>query len=149
VHSRMTKRGQFQEHANKTVNLVKGLLIRLMAWGCGGIGNASIATLLKDLRERRIFSDPRLDGVVFTGCPRSSGFGPYCKEKVLEPTRRWDCMSPCSPHEVLVDSHCRFAFARRWSSSAIPVRTGRLQMRFATSSSPLGSHVGSLRATSK
>jgi Protein of unknown function (DUF1326) len=62
----MTKRGQFQEHANKTVNLVKGLLIRLMAWGCGGIGNASIATLLKDLRERRIFSDPRLDGVVFT-----------------------------------------------------------------------------------
>src|SRR5690349_7316974 len=46
------KPGQIYEHANKIVNLVKGLPIGVMACGAGGIGNASIATLLKDLRER-------------------------------------------------------------------------------------------------
>jgi len=40
-------------------------------------------------------------------------------------------------------------FGRRWSLLAIPARISRLQMRFATSSSGLGSHAGSLRATSK
>src|SRR5438105_10995028 len=44
--------GQIYEHANKIVNLVKGLPIGVMTCGAGGIGNASIATLLKDLRER-------------------------------------------------------------------------------------------------
>ena len=44
--------GQIYEHANKIVNLVKGLPIGVMTCGIGGIGNASIATLLKDLRQR-------------------------------------------------------------------------------------------------
>jgi hypothetical protein len=46
------KPGQIYEHANKIVNLVKGLPIGVMTCGAGGMGNASIATLLKDLRER-------------------------------------------------------------------------------------------------
>ena len=48
--------GQIYENANKIVNLVKGLPIGVMTCGSGGIGNASIATLLKDLR-RRLSSD--------------------------------------------------------------------------------------------
>lgn len=44
--------GQIYEHANKIVNLVKGLPLGVMTCGAGGIGNASIATLLKDLRRR-------------------------------------------------------------------------------------------------
>jgi hypothetical protein len=46
------KPGQIYEHANKIVNLVKGLPIGVMTCGAGGIGNASVATLLKDLRQR-------------------------------------------------------------------------------------------------
>jgi ATP-dependent protease HslVU (ClpYQ) peptidase subunit len=44
--------GQIYENANKIVNLVKGLPIGVMTCGSGGVGNASIATLLKDLRQR-------------------------------------------------------------------------------------------------
>ena len=44
--------GQIYEHAIKIVNLVKGWPIGVMTCGAGGIGNASIATLLKDLRRR-------------------------------------------------------------------------------------------------
>lgn len=43
---------QRYEHANKIVNLVKGLPIGVMTCGSGGIGTASIDTLLKDLRIR-------------------------------------------------------------------------------------------------
>ncbi len=46
------KPGQIYEHAIKIVNLVKGLPIGVTTTGSGGIGNASIATLLKDLRQR-------------------------------------------------------------------------------------------------
>jgi hypothetical protein len=42
--------GQIYQHANKIVNLVKGLPIGVMTCGSAGIGNASIETLLKDLR---------------------------------------------------------------------------------------------------
>jgi hypothetical protein len=45
--------GQIYENANKIVNLVKGLPIGVMTCGTGGIGNASIATLLKDLRQTK------------------------------------------------------------------------------------------------
>jgi len=50
-------------HAQKIVNLRKGLPIGAMVTGAGGIGNESIDTLLKDLpavqrRERRA---PRLE----------------------------------------------------------------------------------------
>jgi hypothetical protein len=41
---------QSYEHANKIVNLVKGLPIGVMTCGSGGVGSASIDTLLKDLR---------------------------------------------------------------------------------------------------
>lgn len=42
--------GQIYEHATKIVNLVNGLPIGVMTCGSGGVGNASIDTLLKDLR---------------------------------------------------------------------------------------------------
>jgi hypothetical protein len=51
------KPGQIYEHANKIVNLLKGLPIGVMTCGSGGIGNASIATLLKDLRQRLVGDD--------------------------------------------------------------------------------------------
>jgi hypothetical protein len=41
---------QSYDHANKVVNLVKGLPIGVMTCGGGGVGNASVDTLLKDLR---------------------------------------------------------------------------------------------------
>lgn len=44
--------GQIYLNANKIVNLYKGLPIGVMTCGRGGIGQASIATLLKDLREK-------------------------------------------------------------------------------------------------
>ncbi|SRR6266568_1611444 len=44
--------GQIYEGANKLVNLVKGVPVGVMTCGCGGLGTASIATLLKDLRQR-------------------------------------------------------------------------------------------------
>ncbi|WP_203075820.1 hypothetical protein [Falsiroseomonas ponticola] len=50
--------GQTYLHADKIVNLVKGLPIGVMVTGNGGIGAESIATLLKDLRARLDGSDP-------------------------------------------------------------------------------------------
>lgn len=44
-------------NANKIFNLVKGLPIGAVTWGAGSIGNASISTLMKDLRN--LLSDPR------------------------------------------------------------------------------------------
>jgi hypothetical protein len=74
---------QVYEHAEKIVNLVKGLPIGVMATGDGGIGSESLATLLKDLRKRLaaprddIYVDPssytmedvahRLHDFLFTG----------------------------------------------------------------------------------
>ena len=50
--------GQIYQNANKVVNLVKGLPIGVMTCGAGGVGPASIATLLKDLRARMAGGDP-------------------------------------------------------------------------------------------
>jgi hypothetical protein len=44
--------GQSYQHANKIVNLRKGLPIGVMSTGFGGIGNESMETLFKDLRRR-------------------------------------------------------------------------------------------------
>src|SRR5205085_11747816 len=44
--------GQIYLAADKLLNLVKGLPIGIMVTGAGGIGSESIATLLKDLRQR-------------------------------------------------------------------------------------------------
>lgn len=44
--------GMSYQHANKIVNLKKGLPIGAMVTGSGGVGNESIDTLLKDLRRR-------------------------------------------------------------------------------------------------
>lgn len=44
--------GMTYAHANKIVNLKKGLPIGAMITGQGGIGNESIETLFKDLRKR-------------------------------------------------------------------------------------------------
>lgn len=49
--------GQIYEHTNKIVNIAKGLPIGAMTCGAGGVGNASIATLLKDLRNRLMGKD--------------------------------------------------------------------------------------------
>jgi hypothetical protein len=46
-------------NANKAFNLRKGLPIGAITWGAGGIGNASISTLVKDLRERFSGRDPK------------------------------------------------------------------------------------------
>jgi hypothetical protein len=43
---------QVYEHAEKIVNLIKGLPIGVMVTGDGGIGSESLTTLLKDLRKR-------------------------------------------------------------------------------------------------
>ena len=43
---------QVYDHAEKIVNLVKGLPIGVMVTGDGGIGNESLTTLLKDLGRR-------------------------------------------------------------------------------------------------
>jgi hypothetical protein len=50
--------GQIYHHANKIVNLRKGLPIGVMSTGDGGIGNASMETLFKDLRKRFTGGDP-------------------------------------------------------------------------------------------
>jgi hypothetical protein len=45
-------------NANKVFNLVKGLPIGGLTWGAGGIGSASTATIIKDLRRRLAGGDP-------------------------------------------------------------------------------------------
>jgi hypothetical protein len=44
--------------ANKVFNLQKGLPVGAITWGSGSIGNASISTLIKDLRRRLSGEDP-------------------------------------------------------------------------------------------
>jgi hypothetical protein len=46
-------------NANKVFNLVKGLPIGGLSWGAGGIGSASIATIVKDLRRRLAGQDAK------------------------------------------------------------------------------------------
>jgi hypothetical protein len=61
--------GQIYHHADKIVNLVKGLPIGAMVTGNGGIGNESVSTLLKDLRRRlsdRAQTDWYLEAATYT-----------------------------------------------------------------------------------
>jgi hypothetical protein len=63
--------GLIYHHAQKIVNLAKGLPIGAMVTGAGGIGNESIDTLLKDLRRRfsgkdAEHSDWKLDPSTYT-----------------------------------------------------------------------------------
>jgi hypothetical protein len=44
--------GNVYDNANKIFNIVKGLPIGCITFGSGNIGNASIGTLIKDLREK-------------------------------------------------------------------------------------------------
>lgn len=62
---------QSYDNANKIFNLAKGLPIGAATCGAGGIGNASISTLSKDLRERfqgnaRDCADWKLDPESYT-----------------------------------------------------------------------------------
>lgn len=50
--------GNIYNTANKVFNLRKGLPIGAITWGAGSIGNASISTLIKDLRKRFTGEDP-------------------------------------------------------------------------------------------
>jgi len=45
-------------NANKVFNLRKGLPIGAITWGAGSIGQSSISTIIKDLRERFAGDDP-------------------------------------------------------------------------------------------
>jgi hypothetical protein len=45
-------------NANKVFNLRKGLPIGAIVWGAGSIGQASISTIVKDLRQRFTGDDP-------------------------------------------------------------------------------------------
>jgi 20S proteasome alpha/beta subunit len=81
--------GQIYEHANKIVNLVKGLPIGVMTCGAGGIGNASIATLLKDLRQRLAGEDDaylawKLDPKNYTMESVNSRVHEFFDEKIKE-----------------------------------------------------------------
>ncbi len=53
---------QVFNHANKVLNLRKGLPIGLIMWGAGAIGRAAISTLIKDLRLRFTGADSRHAG---------------------------------------------------------------------------------------
>jgi hypothetical protein len=55
--------GNVYDNANKIFNLVKGLPIGCITYGSGNIGNASIGTLVKDLRQK-LTDDP--EGVGFS-----------------------------------------------------------------------------------
>jgi hypothetical protein len=81
--------GQVYEHANKIVNLAKGLPIGVMTCGAGGIGNSSIATLLKDLRQRLAGEDEsylhwRIDPKTYTLQSVNSRVREFFEDKVKE-----------------------------------------------------------------
>ncbi len=63
--------GNIYNTANKVFNLRKGLPIGAITWGAGSIGNASISTLIKDLRKRFLgeiqdFSEWHIDPEAYT-----------------------------------------------------------------------------------
>src|SRR5882724_10727217 len=81
--------GQIYEHANKIVNLVKGSPIGVMTCGAGGVGNASIATLLKDLRYQlsgndKNYADWKLDTDNYTMEHIASRAHVFFSEKAME-----------------------------------------------------------------
>jgi hypothetical protein len=53
--------GNVYDNANKIFNVVKGLPIGCITFGSGNIGNASIGTLIKDLRKRLTESPQELN----------------------------------------------------------------------------------------
>jgi hypothetical protein len=93
--------GQVYEHANKIVNLVKGLPIGVMTCGAGGIGNASIATLLKDLRQRlagedETHEDWKIDPKSYTLESVNSRVHEFFSEKVREAdAKSWFMLRVC------------------------------------------------------
>lgn len=66
--------GNVYDNANKIFNLVKGQPIGCITFGSGNIGNASVGTLIKDLRKK------------LTEIPEQMGFNPdqYAMQKVAE-----------------------------------------------------------------
>lgn len=66
--------GNVYDNANKIFNIVKGLPIGCITFGSGNIGNASIGTLVKDLRQK------------LTDDPKNMGFDPngYTMEEVAK-----------------------------------------------------------------
>lgn len=53
--------GNVYDNANKIFNLVKGLPIGCITFGSGNIGNASIGTLIKDLRKKLVESPQEMN----------------------------------------------------------------------------------------
>jgi hypothetical protein len=66
--------GNVYDNANKIFNIVKGLPIGCITFGSGNIGNASIGTLIKDLRKK------------LTETPAEMGFNPkkYTMKQIAE-----------------------------------------------------------------
>jgi 20S proteasome alpha/beta subunit len=92
--------GQIYENANKIVNLVKGLPIGVMTCGAGGIGNASVATLLKDLRQRLTGEDDahtdwKIDVNDYTMESVTSRVHEFFDEKVKEADKNFILMRVC------------------------------------------------------
>lgn len=78
--------------ADKIVNLRAGLPIAAMVTGAGGIGNASIDTLLKDLRARfegrgAGGADDALDAATYTVQDVAARVGRFLREKVRAQTQ--------------------------------------------------------------
>jgi hypothetical protein len=88
---------QVYEHANKIVNLVKGFHIGVMTCGAGNVGNASVATLLKDLRMRLSGDDTdhadwKLDRTNYTMEAVNSRVHEFFSEKAREADHKYFLM---------------------------------------------------------
>jgi hypothetical protein len=86
--------GQIYENANKIVNLLKGWPIGVMTCGSGNIGNASVATLLKDLRQRlsgedEAHTDWKLDQKTYTMEQVTKRVDEFFVEKAKEADFKW------------------------------------------------------------
>lgn len=57
------------DNANKIVNLVKGMPVGIMTWGAGAIGQVSMTTIFKDLRQMFTGDQPGPGGADWTIMP--------------------------------------------------------------------------------
>ena len=80
-------------NANKIFNLRKGFPIGAITWGAGGIGTASVSTLIKNLRDRfsgedAKYKDWKLDRTKYTVEDVADKFKKFIFDEVYEPAYR-------------------------------------------------------------
>lgn len=83
---------QIYEHADKVLNLIKGAPIGIMTCGSGGIGGASIVTLLKDLRKRmadKTSTDWYVDPTSYTMSKVAELVKRFFEERMKEADFKW------------------------------------------------------------